>query len=142
MENSRELLIALLKTAQREQAGIRSVLDLSMGAELRHALEAQLRELESIETEAHTLACQRGWELQDPDPALRILKDMLTRLQLRGKGSDTRIAGMMIRSNTQGMIRGLRVIHRYTGKDTAIQILWRKLLDCQTANIRQLQQFL
>lgn len=142
MNNSKELLTSLLKTAQMGQIGIRSVLDTGMDADLREALESQLREYDTLETEAHTLAGQRGWELRELDPAIRIMADMMTRARLRGRDPDTRIAGMMIRGNTRGMIKGLKNLHQYTGKDTDLRILSRKLLDCEEANIRQMQQFL
>ena len=70
------------------------------------------------------------------------MADMMTRARLRGRDPDTRIAGMMIRGNTRGMIKGLKDLHQYTGKDTDLRILSRKLLDCEEANIRQMQQFL
>ena len=142
MKNSKELLSSLLKTTQMGQVGIRSVLDTGMGPGLRQALESQLREYNTIETEAHTLASQRGWELPELDPAVRIMADMMTRARLNGRGADTKIAGMMIRGNTRGMIKGLKNIHQYTGQDAPIRILSQKLLDCETANIRQMQQFL
>lgn len=142
MKNSKEILSSLLKTAQMGQVGIRSVLDTGMGAGLRQELESQLREYDTIETEAHTLAGQRGWDLPELDPAVRIMTDMMTRARLGSRGTDTRIAGMMIRGNTRGMIKGLKNIHQYNGQDAQIQILSQKLLDCETANIRQMQQYL
>ena len=79
MKNSKELLTSLLKTTQMGQVGIRSVLDTSMRPGLRKALESQLREYDSIETEAHSIASQRGWELRELDPAVRMMSDMMTR---------------------------------------------------------------
>jgi len=142
MKNSKDMLSSILKTTQMGQMGIRSVLDTSMRPALRKALESQLREYDTIETEAHTLASQRGWELRELDPAVRIMTDMMTRSRLSGRNPDSRVAGMMIRGNTRGMIKGLKNIHQYTGKDASIQILSQKLLDCEQANIRQMQQFL
>ena len=52
MKNSREILTSVLKTTQMGQIGIRSVLDTSMRPGLRKTLESQLREYDSIETEA------------------------------------------------------------------------------------------
>lgn len=142
MINNKELLTSLLKTTQMGQVGIRSVLDRAMDADLRQALQSQLREYDAIETEAHMLAGQRGWELRELDPAVRMMADMMTRARLGGKGTDTKIAGMMIRGNTRGMIKGLSNVHQYTGQDDSVRILSRKLLDCESANIRQMQQFL
>jgi len=124
------------------QVGIRSVLDTSMRPGLRKALESQLREYDSIETEAHSIATQRGWELRELDPAVRMMSDMMTRMKLNGKNTDSKIADMMIQGNTRGMIKGLKNIHQFADNDEQISVLSQKLLDCETANIRQMQGFL
>ena len=64
MKTSKEILSSVLKTTQMGQVGIRSVLDASMRPGLRKALESQLQEYDSIETEAHAIAFQRGWEVK------------------------------------------------------------------------------
>ena len=104
MKNSKQILFSLLKTTQMGQVGIQSVLDTSMRPGLRKALESQLQEYDSIETEAHSIATQRGWELSEIDPAVRVMTDMMTRMKLNGRYSDSKIAGMMIQGNTRGMI--------------------------------------
>ena len=142
MKNSKEILSSVLKTTQMGQLGIRSVLDTSMRPGLRKALESQLREYDSIETEAHSIATQRGWEVAELDPAVRFMTDMMTRMKLNGRNSDSKIAGMMIEGNTKGMIKGLKNLHQFAGQDEKINILSQKLLDCETANIRQMQGFL
>ena len=142
MKNGKEILTSLLKTTQMGQVGIRSVLDTSMRPGLRKALESQLREYDSIETEAHSIASQRGWELRELDPAVRMMSDMMTRMKLSGKNSDSKIADMMIQGNTRGMIKSLKDIHQFPGTDEQISTLSQKLLDCETANIRQMQGFL
>ncbi|MGN0977583.1 MAG: hypothetical protein ACI4PH_05955 [Faecousia sp.] len=142
MKNSKEILSSVLKTTQMGQVGIRSVLDTSMRPGLRKALESQLHEYDSIETEAHSIATQRGWELEELDPAVRFMADMMTRMKLNGRNSDSKIAGMMIEGNTKGMIKGLKNLHQFAGQDEKINILSQKLLDCETANIRQMQGFL
>ena len=142
MKSSKEILSSLLKTTQMGQVGIRSVLDTSMRPGLRKALESQLQEYESIETEAHSIATQRGWEMEELDPAVRFMADMMTRVKLNGRNTDSKIAGMMIQGNTKGMIKGLKNIHQFAQADEQISILSQKLLDCETANIRQMQGFL
>ena len=142
MKENQEFLSALLKTIQTGQVEIRSVLDTPLGSGLRSTLESQLREYDSIETEAFTIALQRGWELPELDPGRRFLKDRVTRLKLNGRGTDSRIADLLIQGNTKGMIQGLRNLHRFSGQDHQIQILSQKLLDCETAHIRQMQAFL
>ena len=142
MKGSKEILSSLLKTTQMGQIGIRSVLDTSMRPALRKALESQLQEYDSIETEAHTIASQRGWELEELDPGVRMMTDMMTRMRRHGRNTDSKIAGMMIQGNTKGMIKGLKNIHQFANQDSQVQILSQKLLDCETANIRQMQGYL
>lgn len=142
MKNSQQILSSVLKTTQMGQIGIRSVLDTRMRPGLRRALEQQLREYDQIETEAHTLAAQRGWELKDLDPAVRMMSNMVTRMKLSAGGTESKIADMMIQGNTKGMIKGLRNMHQFPREDSRISALSQKLLDTETANIRQMQAFL
>ena len=142
MKNSREILSSILKTTQMGQIGIRSALDTSMRPALRKALESQLHEYDSSETEAHTIASQRGWELEELDPGVRMMTDMMIRMRLHGRNTDSKIAGMMIQGNTKGMIKGLKNIHQFVDQDSQVQIVSQKLLDCETANIRQMQGYL
>ena len=142
MKNSKEILSSVLKTAQMGQVGIRSLLDTSMQPALRSALESQLREYDAIETEAHAIASQRGWELRELDPAVRFLSDRMTRMKLVGSNRDSRIADMMIQGNTRGLIQAIRGLHQYPSRDDRVSGISQKLLDCETANIRQMQQFL
>ncbi len=142
MKNSKEMLSSILKTTQMGQVGIRSVLDIGMRPGLRKDLESQLREYDSIETEAHTIAFQRGWELRELDPAIRFMSDIMKRTRLTGKNTDSKIAGMMIQGNTRGMIKGLKNLHQFSRQDEQVSILSQKLLDCETANIRQMQEHL
>lgn len=142
MKNSQKVLTSVLKTTQMGQIGIRSVLDIRMRPALRKALEQQLREYDQIETEAHALASQRGWELPELDPAVRMMSNMVTRMKLTGSGSESRIADMMIQGNTKGMVKGLRNTHQFPMEDSQISALSQKLLDTENANIRQMQAFL
>ena len=142
MKNSQQILSSVLKTTQMGQIGIRSVLDTRMRPGLRKALEQQLREYDQIETEAHALASQRGWELKDLDPAVRMMSNMVTRMKLSAGGTESKIADMMIQGNTKGMIKGLRNMHQFPREDSRISALSQKLLDTENANIRQMQAFL
>ena len=142
MKESKELLSSILKTTQMGQVGIRSVLDSNMRPTLRKALETQLQEYDSIETEAHCIASSRGWQVPELDPMVRTMADMMTRMRLTGGNTDSKIAGMMIQGNTRGMIKGLKDLHQFNRQDNPLRALSQKLLDCETANIRQMQGFL
>lgn len=142
MKSSKEMLSSMLKTTQMGQIGIRSVLDTTMRPSLRKALESQLQEYDIIESEAHAIASERGWELPELDPAVRFMADMMTKTKLAYGNTDSKIAGMMIQGNTKGMIKGLKNAHQFNKQDVQVSTLSQKLLDCETANIRQMQNFL
>ena len=142
MKQNQEVLSTLLKTIQIGQTDIRSVLDTTMRSSLRNTLKDQLQEYDSIETEAYTLALQRGWDLVELDPGRRFLRDRMNRMKLNSRNTDSRIADILIQGNTKGMIRGLKNLHQFEGLDHQIKILSQKLLDCETAHIRQMQGFL
>ena len=124
------------------QTDIRSVLDISMHPSLRKTLEAQLQEYDIIESEAHRIASQRGWEFQDLDPAIKILSDAMTRVRLSRGNCESKIADMMIHRNTKMMVKCLKYLHRVPNPDEQISMISQKLLDCETVNIRQMQRFL
>ena len=67
---------------------------------------------------------------------------MMTRVKLNRRNTDSKIADMMIQGNTKGMIKGLKNIHQFPDQDDQVSTLSQKLLDCETANIRQMQTFL
>ena len=140
--NNQDFLSTLLKTTQTSQVQIRRILDNAMDPSLRSSLKKHLLEYDAAETEALSIALQRGWDLKHLDPVFRFLVDFIIRCQLKGRRSDSKIAEVMIRRNTSAMIHGLRNLHKYTDKDHRIRILAQKILDCETANIRQLQGYL
>ena len=142
MKQNQEVLSTLLKTIQMGQVDIRSVLDTTMRSSLRNTLKDQLQEYDSIETEAHCIASSRGWQVPELDPMVRTMADMMTRMRLTGGNTDSKIAGMMIQGNTRGMIKGLKDLHQFNRQDNPLRALSQKLLDCETANIRQMQGFL
>ena len=142
MKERQELLNSVLKTTQMGQVGIRSVLKNAMRPAMRRALESQLQEYDAIEGEAHAIASQRGWELEELDPIAKTMASAMSRARLSFGNTDSKIAGMMIQGNTRGMITGLKNLHQFNRQDTQISGLSQKLLDTETANIRQMQGFL
>ena len=139
---NQELLSALLKTTQTGQVEIRSILDTTMSPSLRCALQSQLNEFDAMETEALTIGLQRGWDLKSLDAGARIFTDKVTRLRLSGGNTDSRIAEIMIRRNTNAIISNMKHLHQYKGQDSQVCILSQKLLDSETAHIRRLQSYL
>ena len=142
MKNDRQMLSSILNTTQMGQIAIQKVLDTSMRPALRKTLQSQLQEYDSIELEAYALASQRGWDLREIQPGKRLITGVMTHMKLSHGNSDSQIADMMIQGNTKGMILGLKNLHQYQQQDTQVSALSQRLLDCETANIRQLQTFL
>ena len=142
MKSSKQVLNSLLKTTQMGQYGIQSVLKEPIRPALQQALESQLNEYDAIEREAHNIASQRGWEVSELNPMVKMMANMGTRMRLSFGDKDSKIAGMMIQGNTRGMILGLRDTHQLQQKDIPLSNLAQKLLDTEHANIRQMQGFL
>ena len=141
MKGSKDLLSSVLKTTQMGQVGIRSVLKSHVKYELETALKSQLREYDIIEQEAHNLADHRCWKVKELDPGIEKMTDMMTRTRLSFGDKDSKAAAMMIQGNTRGLIKGLKNLHHYDQSDKQIANLTRKLLECEKANIQQMQGF-
>ena len=142
MKGSKDLLSSVVKTTQMGQIGIRSVLKNPLNTSLRGALHSQLQEYDTIEQEAHALAASRGWALEELDPAIKFMTDMKTRACLKLGDVNSKAASMMIRGNTRGVIKGYRNLHQFNHSDERVSVLMQKLIDCEKANIRQMQGYL
>lgn len=142
MKTNKELLSSITKTVQMGQLGIRCVMDKAENTELRGALRSQLKEYDMIEEEAFNLANQRGWEIEELDPALKAMSKAYTKASLMAGNVDSRIAAMMIKGNTNGMIKGIKNQHHAKEHDPQINKLTEKLLMHETANIKQMQEYL
>lgn len=121
---------------------IRSILNTVMGAGLRGTLLSQLREYDTMETEALTIALQRGWDLKDLPPGNRLFLSRKTRFLVRRRNTDSSIAEVMIKKNTKAMISNLKSLHRSQCRDSQVAILSQKILDCGNAHIQQFQHYL
>ena len=142
MKSNKEVLSSLLKTTQMGQIGIRSVLEAEMKPELRRAMESQLREYDAIESQAHSIAAERNWVLPELNPSVRFMTDRMTKMKLSYGEVNSKIAEMMIRGNTSGVIKGLKNLHQMEQQDDSVSALSLKLLDTESANVDQMKQFL
>ena len=141
MKGSKDLLSSVLKTTQMGQIGIRCVLKAPVRAGLHDELKSQLKEYDAIEREAHEIAVARGWELEELDPAVKGMARMMTSMRLSYGNISSKAAAMMIQGNTRGMIKSLKNLHHYNNSDARVETVSQRLLDCESANIRQLQGF-
>ena len=142
MKNSKDVLSSILKTTQMGQTGIRAVEKYAVRTELKQALSDQRKEYDAIETQAHAVARERGWQPEELDPGVRKMAEMMTRARLHGRNNDSKIAAMMVKGNTRGIIKGYKNIHRYHGHDPRIKELSQKLIDCENENVKQMERFL
>lgn len=142
MKESKDLLESILKTTQMGQIGIRSALDTSAGPELCKAMESQLKEYDSIETQTNELAKARDWQLKEVDPAVRAMANMSVKMRLAFGNVNSKLAAMMIQGNTRGTIMVLKDLHQTRQPDAQVAALSQKLLDTEKANIEQMQGFL
>jgi len=142
MKTNKEILDSVLKTTQMGQVGIRAVRDYVARADLKKALQDQLGEYDAIEREANAIANMHGWELKNLDPMAKLMSKMYTRTNLSFGNVDSKIAAMMIQGNTRGMIKGLKNLHHAKNTDNRVQTVSQRLLDCEAANIKQMQGYL
>ena len=142
MKGSKDILSSIVKTSQMGQIGIRSVLNAPLRASLKDALQDQLHEYDCIEREALELASSRGWTLKQQEPAIQTMTNMMSRMRLSMGNSSSKAAAMMIQGNTRGIIKGYKNLNQYPPSDQRILNLAQKLLDCEKANIQQMQGFL
>ena len=142
MKSSEEILSSVLKTTQMGQVGIRAVMPYASKTELKKALHDQLTEYNSIECQAQEVAASHGWQLKDLDPIAKTMSRMYTHTNLSFGNVDSKIAAMMVQGNTRGIIKGLKNKHHAKNPDEQVLAVAQKLLDCEDANIKQMQGFI
>lgn len=141
MKDNKDVLSSILKTTQMGQIGIQAVMDKAVRSDLKKALKSQLQEYDAIEQEAHAIASSRGWKVDDLDPAIKAMARFYSRTNLTFGYVDSKIAAMMIQGNTRGMIKGLKNRNHAKDVDNRVLVLSQKLLDCESANIQQMQGY-
>ena len=140
MNNDRQVLSNVLKTAQMGQVGIRSVMPYAQSGMLKKALRTQQQEYDTIEQEAYAIAASRGWDLPELNPMSKLLSNASAKTAALFGDTDSKIAAMMINGSTKGMITGLKQLHKGTD-DASVSTLSQKLIDTQYTNIRQMQGY-
>lgn len=142
MKYSKDVLDSVIKTTQMGQIGIRSVLNTPMDTQMQSALRSQLKEYDTIEKEALAIATNRGWELKNLDPSIKLMTNMMTRMRLSYGNATSKAAAMMVTGNTRGLVKSLKNLHHFEGNDQRVTGLTQKLIDCEEENIRQMQRFI
>ena len=142
MMNDKHILTSMLHTVQMGQTGIRSVMPKAISSALKHELNLQLKEYDTLEQETLSLAKSKGLTLTNLNPALETMSNMISKMQLIGGQTDSKIAGMLIQGNTRGVILGLKNLRTASKTDPSVCKLAQKLLDQEDKNIQRTRQYL
>ena len=67
---------------------------------------------------------------------------MISKMQLIGGQTDSKIAGMLIQGNTRGVILGLKNLRTASKTNPSVCKLAQKLLDQEDKNIQRTRQYL
>ncbi len=142
MKASKDLLSSIIKSTQVKQYSIYGIMKSPLSSSLRAALKSQLEEYDSIEDEALRIANLRGWNLENVCSPLLGLLRVAAKIRLCFGDPDYTAASLTIQCSTKGVIKGLHSLRQFHYGDERISSLAQKLIDCEIANIRQMQGFL
>ena len=142
MMSDREILTSMLHTVQMGQTGIRCIMDNAVKTSLKAELKDQLCEYDKLEKETLQLAKNMDLELKDLHPALESMSSIMSKLQLIGGDTDSKIAGMLIQGNTRGMILGLKNLRKASNIQPKVHDLAQKIINRENMNIQKSQPFL
>ena len=142
MKSTREILTSMLHTVQMGQTGIRCIMDNAVKTDLKAELKDQLHEYDMLEKETLQVAQNMGLELKNLHPALETMSNMMSKMQLIGGDTDSKIAGMLIQGNTRGMILGLKNLRKAANIQPQVQALAQKIINRENMNIQKSQPFL
>ena len=136
-----ELLQYLYKTADMGCEGIDAV-EKHAEQKLLGELKRERSEYENVRSDAAQMIRNSGEEPGGNGLMARLSTGMMTACQLARDDSRSKIAEMMIRGNTSGVIKGLKNLHQMEQQDDSVSALSLKLLDTESANVDQMKQFL
>ena len=143
MTNDIEMLNSIRKSTEMGIYGIQTVMEETADLSLCRELSSQLEEYEKIYEEADDLLRDRGGKAKNVNAMAKLGSSLSARMQIRmAKDPTAKVAELMLQGNTKGMIKGLKNLHQYNKQDHLVKALSQKLLDCENANIRQMQGFL
>lgn len=138
----KRILQSIIHTTQMGQAGIRSVLKEESGLPICNDLRDQLKEYDSIEKEAQSIAARNGWEMTDLNPVMKFMSSQSADMRLASGSNKRIIAAMMIRGSARGISKGIRIMQNADGMDGRISDISEKLLRIECANISSMAKHL
>ena len=142
MTEGKDFLNTIFNTVQSEQLNIESVLKTPMRPSLRRCLESQMQEYNAIEREIISISYSRGWELQELEPATKAITKLNTKRKMMRGHNDSNVAAIRIETSTKGLITSRKEQNQLSLRDSSLLTVSQRLLDCENANIRQMQGYL
>ena len=136
------MLTSLLHTVQMGQSGIRCVMDKAVNTDLKWEMKKQLEVYDNMEKEALKLGTRKGWVLKDIHPGILRMSETMANMRLMGGQRDSKIAGMLIRGNTRGVILGCKNLHHQPNGDAEVRELTQRLVAQEKRSIENTQSFL
>ena len=121
--------------------GIRCVLPRAQEDTLRQALQSQLTEYKSIEQRSAGLLRSRRERPKGVNPMARVSSELFSIMKMAADPSPSKIAEMMIQGNTMGMVKSMRSLRDYQGKDPEVKQLAEKLLQTELHNIEEMKRY-
>jgi len=97
----------------------------------------------SFEKDIEVLMDEYGVELDNSNIMAKIGSSMEMKMEVMKDNSDSKIADMLIRGNTMGIIETEKNIHKFEDKvDKEIIKLTKRLLEFQNNSVRKLKKYL
>ena len=140
--NDTELLNHIRKTTEMGQYGIHQVLDKTTSPELGQVLRQSSAAYGELQKQADQLLLKTGGRAKNVPAAAKLASKMNARMQVRRDNANSKIAEMMIKGDTTGLVKGLRYLRGYGHKDDPAGDLTRQLLTAEQENIERMKRFL
>ena len=136
-----ELLQYLYKTADMGCEGIDAV-EKHAEQKLLGELKRERSEYENVRSDAAQMIRNSGEEPGGNGLIARLSTGMMTACQLARDDSRSKIAEMMIQGTTMGIVKTIRHLKKYEGKDEEARRLGERLLNIQEENVEKMKAYL
>lgn len=143
MENlpEMELLQYIYKTADMGCEGIDAV-EPHAEQKMLEELKRERIEYESIRSDADAMIRRGGDTPAGTGAMAKMGADMMTAAEMMMDDSRSKIAEMMIQGTTMGIVKTIRHLKDYEGKDRQARQLGERLLNIQEENVEKMKAYL
>lgn len=142
MINDVEMLNSILQNAEMGCQGITSVRKKVQNNKVDGVLCEQLIRYGKIYHCANNMIRSRGGDIQHVSPITKTMTRYAASRDLKRDPSPSHVAEMMIKGNTMGLNKMSRNLRQYSGNDSNIRLLAKKMLDTEEEHIKEMKAFL